>query len=70
MNILTIIDHKVKGLSLSEEEITFFVHGYAHEKLPDYQIASLLMAIKLKGMNAQETAWLTRRWFPAVNPLI
>jgi len=60
MNILTIIDHKVKGLSLSEEEITFFVHGYAHEKLPDYQIASLLMAIKLKGMNAQETAWLTK----------
>ena len=60
MNILTIIDHKVNGLSLSEEEITFFVHGYAHEKLPDYQIASLLMAIKLKGMNAQETAWLTK----------
>ena len=60
MNILTIIDHKVKGLSLNEEEITFFVHGYAHDRLPDYQIAALLMAIKLKGMNAQETAWLTK----------
>lgn len=60
MNILTIIDHKVKGFSLNEEEITFFVHGYAHDRLPDYQIASLLMAIKLKGMNAQETAWLTK----------
>lgn len=60
MNILTIIDHKVKGLSLSEEEILFFVHGYAQDRLPDYQIASLLMAIKLKGMNAQETAWLTK----------
>jgi pyrimidine-nucleoside phosphorylase len=60
LNILTIIDHKVKGLSLNEEEITFFVHGYAHDRLPDYQIAALLMAIKLKGMNAQETAWLTK----------
>ena len=60
MNILTIIDHKVKGLALSGEEILFFVHGYAQDRLPDYQIASLLMAIKLKGMNAQETAWLTK----------
>lgn len=60
MNILTIIDHKAKGLPLSEEEITFFVHGYAHDQLPDYQLASLLMAIKLKGMNSQETAWLTK----------
>ncbi len=59
MNILTIIDHKAKGLPLSEEEITFFVHGYAHDQLPDYQLASLLMAIKLKGMTSQETAWLT-----------
>jgi pyrimidine-nucleoside phosphorylase len=57
---LTIIDHKVKGLALSGEEILFFVHGYAQDRLPDYQIASLLMAIKLKGMNAQETAWLTK----------
>ena len=60
MNILTIIDHKAKGLPLSEEEITFFVHGYAHDQLPDYQLASLLMAIKLKGMTSQETAWLTK----------
>jgi pyrimidine-nucleoside phosphorylase len=60
MNILTIIDHKAKGLPLTEQEITFFVHGYAQNQIPDYQIASLLMAIKLKGMDAQETAWLTK----------
>lgn len=60
MNILTIIDHKAKGLSLNEDEITFFVHGYAQHQIPDYQIASLLMAIKLNGMDAQETAWLTK----------
>jgi pyrimidine-nucleoside phosphorylase len=60
MNILTIIDQKAKGLPLNEKEITFFVHGYARNQIPDYQIASLLMAIKLKGMDAKETAWLTK----------
>jgi pyrimidine-nucleoside phosphorylase len=59
MNILTIIETKVKGRPLSREEITFFVHGYANNQIPDYQMASLLMAIKLQGMTTQETAWLT-----------
>lgn len=59
MNILSIIDHKVKRLALTKEEITFFVHGYAKGQIPDYQISSLLMAIKLNGMNALETAQLT-----------
>lgn len=60
MNILTIIENKVKGRPLSEEEIIFFVHGYASNQIPDYQMASLLMAIKLQGMTTQETAWLTQ----------
>ena len=59
MNILNIIDQKVKHQSLSKEMIVYFVHGYAKGTIPDYQIASLLMAIKLNGMNDQETAWLT-----------
>ena len=60
MNILTIIATKVSGQPLTEEAITFFVHGYAKGTIPDYQIASLLMAIKLKGMNEVETALLTK----------
>ncbi|MGA0876197.1 MAG: pyrimidine-nucleoside phosphorylase, partial [Bacilli bacterium] len=56
MTILSIIDHKVKCLALTKEEITFFVHGYAKGTIPDYQISALLMAIKLNGMNALETA--------------
>lgn len=59
MNILTIIDQKVKKQSLSKDMIIYFVHGYTQGKIPDYQIAALLMAIKLNGMNDQETAWLT-----------
>lgn len=59
MTILSIIDHKGRGLPLSKEEIDFFIQGYVDGSIPDYQIASLLMAIKLKGMDEHETAFLT-----------
>jgi len=59
MNILTIIDQKVKRQALTKDMILYFVHGYTKGTIPDYQISSLLMAIKLNGMNDQETAWLT-----------
>lgn len=58
-NILTIIDLKANKQPLTKEMIVYFVHGYTNGSIPDYQIASLLMAIKLNGMNEQETAWLT-----------
>ena len=60
MTILSIIERKVQHLELTEEEIAFFIQGYVNDIIPDYQIASLLMAIKLNGMTAQETAWLTK----------
>ena len=60
MNIIEIIEKKAKGKSLSREEIEFFVLGYTKKEIPDYQISSLLMAIKLKGMNRRETVDLTR----------
>ncbi len=59
MNILSIIENKVNKRALSEEEIRFFIDGYVQQEIPDYQIASLLMAIKLHGMNPTETAHLT-----------
>jgi pyrimidine-nucleoside phosphorylase len=59
MTILNIIDQKVQRQPLTKEMIFYFVHGYSKGTIPDYQISSLLMAIKLNGMNDQETAWLT-----------
>ena len=44
---------------LAREEIRFFVDGVTAGTLPDYQASALLMAILLRGMSPEETAWLT-----------
>ena len=59
MDILTILEKKKRGLALTQEEIAFFVRGVVSGDLPDYQVAALLMAIRLNGMNDQETMALT-----------
>ncbi len=55
MNIVQIINKKSKGLSLSKEEINYFVNGVMDGTIQDYQTSSLLMAIKLKGLTDEET---------------
>jgi len=59
MDIISIIENKKRGLALTKEQIAFFVRGAADHSIPDYQLAALLMAIRLKGMDARETADLT-----------
>ena len=59
MDILSIIEHKRDKKELSSEEIRFFVNEYTKGNIPDYQAASLIMAIYLNGMNRKETAELT-----------
>jgi len=59
MRAVDIIAKKRDGHPLAAEEIDFFVQGFTQEEIPDYQAASLLMAIYTKGMNKQETADLT-----------
>jgi pyrimidine-nucleoside phosphorylase len=59
MRAVDIIAKKRDGHPLTAEEIDFFVQGFTRGEIPDYQAASLLMAIYLKGMDAQETADLT-----------
>lgn len=54
-----IIEKKRDGIALSREEITAFIEGYHQESIPDYQMAALAMAIFLKGMSFEETAFLT-----------
>lgn len=59
MNMVSIIEKKKLGGVLSQEEIAYFVSGAADGSIPDYQLAALLMAIRLNGMNREETAQLT-----------
>ncbi len=54
-----IIAAKRDGKSLSGSEIRFWIRGCVDGTIPDYQSASLLMAIVLRGMDAQETAAMT-----------
>jgi pyrimidine-nucleoside phosphorylase len=55
-----IIQKKRDGHALTEEEIRFFIHGFTRGELPDYQMAALAMAVCFRGMNFDETLWLTR----------
>jgi pyrimidine-nucleoside phosphorylase len=59
MRIVDVIAGKRDGRPLSREEIEFFVDGVTAGTLPDYQSAALLMAIVIRGMTHEETAWLT-----------
>jgi pyrimidine-nucleoside phosphorylase len=59
MRAVDIIRTKRDGGTLSRAEIEYFVEGVTAGTLPDYQASALLMAIVLKGMDADETAVLT-----------
>ncbi len=59
MRIVDVIAGKRDGRPLSREEIEFFVDGVTAGTLPDYQSSALLMAIVIRGMTHEETAWLT-----------
>ena len=59
MTMLELITKKKLGQALTREEIAFFVRCAAEQSAPDYQLAAMLMAIRLRGMTDQETTDLT-----------
>ena len=59
MNIVDIINKKRKNIELNDEEIKYAIEGYVANKIEDYQMSALLMAICLNGMTDHETAVLT-----------
>lgn len=60
LNAVEIIRKKRNGKALSEDEIRFFVLGAVRGQIPDYQVSSWLMAVYFRGMNLDETTWLTK----------
>ena len=59
MRMYDIIEKKRDGRELTNEEIKFFIDGYTNEKIPDYQVSALLMAIYFQDMTNDEQAKLT-----------
>lgn len=59
MRAVDIITKKRDGEELTAEEIDYFIEGFTHGEIPDYQASSWAMAVLLKGMTPRETADLT-----------
>lgn len=57
--MVDIIAKKRDGHELTKEEISFFVQGYADDKIPDYQASAFTMAVLFRGMTKKETGYLT-----------
>ncbi|HEX7619983.1 MAG TPA: thymidine phosphorylase [Anaerolineales bacterium] len=59
MRAIDVIIKKRQKEELSGEEIKFFVDGFTHGEIPDYQVSAWAMAVLLNDMTARETTDLT-----------
>ena len=59
MNFLALIESKREGKILAPEQIQEFVREFTAGKIPDYQMAAMLMAIYFRGLTTIETRALT-----------
>lgn len=59
MRSYDIIFKKRNGEKLSKEEIHHMIGGYVAGSIPDYQMAAFLMAAFLRGLDDEETFFLT-----------
>jgi pyrimidine-nucleoside phosphorylase len=59
MVIPSLIQHKRDGHSLQAEEWTELIRDYTAGRVPDYQMAALLMAVVWRGLSAEELTALT-----------
>lgn len=59
MRIIDLINRKKNGEKLQKNEIDFFIAGVTDNSIPDYQISALLMAICCRGLDRDETFYLT-----------
>jgi len=59
MALIDLINVKKLGGELDEAQLAAFARAAADPQTPDYQLAALLMAIRINGMSPRETAQLT-----------
>ncbi|MGA2854117.1 MAG: thymidine phosphorylase [Verrucomicrobiota bacterium] len=59
MNFLSLIESKREGKTLAAENIQEFIREFTSGKIPDYQMAAMLMAIYFRGLDTAETTGLT-----------
>ena len=59
MNFLPLIEQKREGKVLLPAEIQTFIREFTAGKIPDYQMAAMLMAVFFRGLNPAETTALT-----------
>src|ERR1041385_4770923 len=59
MLVVPLIERKRDGGALTPEEWSALVAAYTAGRVPDYQMAALLMAVLLRGLERQELAGLT-----------
>jgi pyrimidine-nucleoside phosphorylase len=59
MRAIDIIIKKRDKQELSREEIDFFIDGYTHGEIAEYQASAWAMAVLLNGMSPRETTDLT-----------
>ncbi len=59
MNFLSLIEAKRDGQTFSSVQINELLMAYTAGRIPDYQMAALLMAIYFRGLNADETRAMT-----------
>jgi len=60
MRAYDIIYKKREGQKLNREELEFLISGYVEGDIPDYQMSAWAMAVYFQGMDAEETAELTK----------
>jgi len=54
-----IIEKKRDNYELTKDEINFFIREYCADRIPDYQVSALLMAIFLNKLTKNELLYLT-----------
>lgn len=55
MNFLSLLEAKRDGKTFTTEQIEDVIREFTAKRIPDYQMAALLMAIYFRGLDARET---------------